>query len=160
MAHIISSCKAWSRIGHIAKPYFNGKEKQTLQVPGRKCAIYISLGRHTFRSPSGPCLDGWNAEFPGKADGTLGTCRVHLQCVGESVCRSRWRGRERMGWDVLVIRGRSETSRIGPEALTTFLSGRMISRDLKCSTGAHRESWDEKHPGCSNAKGPLTQTSL
>lgn len=65
-----------------------------------------------------------------------------------------------MGWDVLVIRGSSENSRIGPEILTTFFSGRMISRDLKCSTGVNRESWDEKHLGCSDTKGPSTQTSL
>lgn len=58
MAHIISSCKAWSRIGHTAMPYFNGKEKQILQSAWKKvCNTYFFGG--ACQQTSIRALSGW-----------------------------------------------------------------------------------------------------
>lgn len=95
---------------------------------------------------------GWvEWAFPGRQTGhdwsPQGVLCV-LECVGESKCRSRWKSRERMGWDVLTPRllGGQQNQAWRSAAVATALPGASpVSRELH-GAGARVLEWEK--PGC------------
>ena len=143
MAYITSSCNPLSGISCTAMPNFKGKEKQ---MPRRKCVRKSFLGRRWGAHGlwPGPDLTGWSVEFPRKSNGAVGAHSIPCVTLGVwgSQCRSWWRGRERMGWDVLNmgIGGGSENGGINPEELQLrpFLSEKVWFLGI---SGLSGEAW-------------------
>lgn len=96
-----------------------------------------------------------------EANGTTGAHRVCFVALGvwrESECRSRWNGRERMGWDVLRARSCLEDSRISPEALSR-VHPRSPEKAWSCGSFMRQvwESWNEKNLGALGVGGRSSQ---
>ena len=61
-------------------------------------------------------------------------CVLFSRYVMGNMCRSKWRAKERMGWDVLSVRSGSENRGIRLQTLaveTTLPRERPVSRDLR-----------------------------
>ena len=120
MPHIFSSCNPLPLIGYTARANFKGKEKQILQMPGRKSEILFLVGGGVAHSwAMARAWSGWveyGASQERKWHGR------HLQSVltlgmWRSKHRSWGRGRDRMGGDGLNIRSGSGNSGISSEDL-------------------------------------------